>query len=112
MASSEKVRREPTLAIICGLMRGPEEGWVLRHSRPEGCVRAPQYVEIREDVTHHPDSEADLQALGYEYQWQPKQWRVGHDSGYVPAFSPDLDEEDRSAEEPSAPTRSNGGQHP
>ena len=57
-----------SLAINRGFMRGIEEGWEFRHSRPEDGVRAPQYVEICEDVSHHREIEAELQALGYGYQ--------------------------------------------
>ena len=112
MASSGNVRRVPNLAIIRGLMGGLEEGREFCHSRPEDGVCAPQYVEIRDDVSHHREIEAELQALGYEYHWQQKRWRVWRDRRCVPAFSPDLHEEDRPAEEPSAPVWANGGHHP
>ena len=73
---------------------------------------APQYVEIREDVNHHRESEGELQALSYECGWQRKRWRVWRDSRYVANFSPGLHQEDRLAEEPSAPTPDKGNPHP
>ena len=62
-------------------------------------------MEIREDANHHREIEAELQALGYEYAWQRKRWRVWRDG-------PDLHTEDRLAEEPSAPSPGKGGHHP
>ena len=53
-----------------------------------------------------------LQALGYKYTWQRKWWRASHDSRFVANFSLDLHQEDRPAEEPSAPTLCKGGHHP
>ena len=81
LASPENVRQERSLAISCDFMRELEEGLKVPHSLPEGGVRAPQYVEIR-------------------------------DSQYVPTLSPSLHEEDRLTEEPSAPSRTNGGRDP
>ena len=68
MASPEHATRVPSLAIIRSFMRGLEREW---HSRPRG-EAAPKYVEIREDVSHHREIQAELQALGYEYAWQRK----------------------------------------
>ena len=81
MASSEILRRVPSLAIIRGLITGLEEGREFRHSRPEDGVRAPQYMVIHGDLSHHCEIKAELQALGYEYQWQQKRWPVLRDSG-------------------------------
>ena len=67
--SPEYVHPKPSLVIIRCLMRGLEEGQEFHDSCPEGGLRAPQYDEIREDVTDHPGIKADPQALGYEYQW-------------------------------------------
>ena len=75
-------------------------------------MRAPQYVEIPKDVNHHREIETEVQALGYGYQWRRKRSRVWRDSRYLPAFTPDLHGEGRPAEEPRAPTRTNGGLHP
>ena len=111
MAGPANVRREPSLAIICSLMRGLEWDREYCHSRAQGDA-AGQYVEIREDVNHHREIEAELRALGYEYKWQQKRWCIWCDRRYIPAFSPDLHDEDRPAEEPSAPTPTNGGHHP
>ena len=112
MASPEHATRMPSLAIICSLMRGLEWEREYHHSRPQG-EAAPQYVEIREDVNHHREIEAELQALGYEYAWQRKRWRVGRDSRYVADFSLDLHTEDRPAEEPTAsPPQGKDGPHP
>ena len=112
MTSPQNLRLEPRLAIICGLMRGLEEGQEYRHSQPEGGVRAPQYVEISEDVNHQCKINPELQALGYEYQWQRKPWRVWGDIRYVPACSPDLHEEDRLLDEPTTPSRPAGATTP
>ena len=101
----------PSLAIICSLMRGLEWDQEYRHSRPQAKA-APQYVEIRDDVDHHREIQAGLQALGYEYAWQRKQYCVWRDSRYVADFTPDLHQEDQLAEEPSAPTPGKGGHHP
>ena len=67
------------MAIIRSIMRGLEWDREYRHSRPQG-EPAPQYVEIREDVNHHREIEAELQALGYEHVWQRKRWHVWCDS--------------------------------
>ena len=79
MVSPYQATRMPSLAIIRSLMRGLEWDREYRHSQPQG-EAAPQYVEIHEDVNHHHDIEAELQALGYEYAWQRKLWRVWRDS--------------------------------
>ena len=68
-------------------------------------------MEIREDVNQHRKIEPELQALGYEYAWQRKRWRVWRDSRYVAQCSPDLHQEERPAEEPSAPSPGKGGPH-
>ena len=99
------------MAIICSLMRGLEWDREYRHCRPQG-EAAPQCVEIRGDVSHHCESEAEHQALCYEYAWQRKRWRVWRDSRYVADFSPDLAQEDWLAEEPIAPTPGKGGPQP
>ena len=49
-----------------------------------------KHVEIREDVNHHREIKAELQALGYEYAWQRKRWRVWGDSQYVADSSRDV----------------------
>ena len=72
MAACENMRRLPSLAIIRGLMRRLEECRECRefcHSRPGDILRAPPYLEIRDDVSHHREIDAELQALGYKYQW-------------------------------------------
>ena len=111
MASPKNKTKEPSLAIIRSLMRGLEWDPEYRHSRAQGDA-APQYVEIREDVNHRREIEAELHALGYEHAWQRKRWRVWRDSRYVANFSSDLHKEDRPAEEPSAPTPDNGSYQP
>ena len=50
--------------------------------------------------------------MDYEYQCQRKRLRIWRDCPYVPAFSPDLQGEDRCAEEPSAVNPTNSGHHP
>ena len=112
MTSPERVRRDAKLASIHTPMRGLKEGQEFRHSRPQGGVRAPQYVQFRKNVTNHGEVEAELQALDYEYQWHRKGSTVWRDSRYVPAFGLDLAEEDWPAEEPSVGTRVCGGHHP
>ena len=102
----------PNVGTIWALVEGLEEGREFRHSRYEDGVRAPQYVEIREDVPVYCAIEAQLQAMGYEFQWQRKRWRVWRNSRQLPAFSPDLHEADRPAEEPIAPQRARPGQLP
>ena len=88
MGNPKHATREPSLASI-----------KYRHSSPKG-EAARQYVVIREDVNHHSEIEAELQALGHEYVWQQKRWRVWRDSRYVANFSPDLHQGDRPAAEP------------
>ena len=88
-------------------MRGLECDQEYSHSRAQG-ETAPQYVEIRDSVNHHRAMEMELQALGYEYPWQRQWWRIWRDSHYIANFSPDLHQEDRPAEEPSAPTPGKG----
>ena len=56
--------------------------------------------------------ETELQALGYEYMWQQKRWRVWRDSIYVGDFSPDLHQEERPGEELSACTPGKGSPYP
>ena len=70
----------PSLAIICSLMRGLEWNQEYRHSRTQG-EADPEYVEIRKNVSHHREIEAELQALGYEY--------VGSRSGGVSGVTAD-----------------------
>ena len=69
-------------------------------------------MDIREDVNHHREIEAEFQALGYEYAWQRKRWRVWRDSRYVADCSPDLHLEDRPAEGPNIPTLGKGSDDP
>ena len=107
MASPKHATSVPSLAIIRGLIGGLDWDREYRHSRPQG-EAAPQYVEIR----NHREMEAELQAVGYEYAWQRKRWHVWCDSRDVADFSPDLHQEDRPSEEPSAPTPGKGGPHP
>ena len=71
MASPERATRTPSLAIIRSLMWGLEQDREYRHSRPQG-EAAPLNMEIREDLNHHHEIEAELQALGYEYARQPR----------------------------------------
>ena len=101
----------PSLARIRSLMRGLKWDRDYRHSWPQG-EAALQYAEISEDVNHHREIKAELQALGYKYTWQRTLWRASHDSRFVANFSPNLHQEDRPAEEPSAPTPCKGGHHP
>ena len=49
-----------------------EEGREFRHSRSVDGMRAPQYLDIREDVHIYRAIETHLQAIGYGYQWQRK----------------------------------------
>ena len=107
MASPKK----PCLAIIRSLMPGLEWDREYRHPGPQA-EAALQYMEISEDVGHHREIEAHLQHLGYEHVWQQKRWRACRDSRYVGNFRPDLHQEDRPADEPSAPTWGNGVPHP
>ena len=111
MTSPKNKNREPSLAIIRSLRRGLEWDRGYRHSRVQGDA-APQYVGIRDDVNHHREIEAELQALGYEHALQRKRWRVWRDSQYFADFSPNLHKEDPPAEEPSASTLRNGSHHP
>ena len=55
--------KKPSLAIIRSLKQGPESDRKYCHSRPQG-EAASQYAEIREDVNHHREIKAELQALG------------------------------------------------
>ena len=64
-----------------------------RDSRPQRKA-APLYVEVGEDVNHHRKIEAVLQALGYQYAWLQKRWRVWRDSRYAADFSADIHRED------------------
>ena len=111
MASPEPATKMPSLAIIRSLMRGLEWNREYRHSWPQE-EAGPEYVEICEDVNHHCKIEPEVQALGYEYAWQRKLWRFWRDSRYVANFSPELHQEDRPAEEPSAPNPGKDGNHP
>ena len=110
MASPKNVRREPSLAIISNLMRVLK--WNREYSHPwaQG-EAAPQYMEIRKDLSRHRKIEAELQALGYEHALQRRRWRVCRDSRYVADFSPDPHKEDPPAEELSAPATGKGGPH-
>ena len=96
------------------LMRGLEEGREFRHSRPEDGVGAPCYVEVHEDVSHHREIESELRSLGYKFQHERKRWREWRDTNYVPAFRPDLHEDDKEADNTPAPSpqRPNGGHQP
>ena len=67
--------KKPSWAIIGSFMPGLELDWEYRHSRPQR-EAPPHYVEIREDVSHHCEIKAALQAMGYERAWQQKQWHV------------------------------------
>ena len=61
-------------------MSGPKEGREFRHSWSEDAGCTPQYVEIREDTSTCPVIDAELQALGYDYQWQSRRWHVWRNS--------------------------------
>ena len=65
-----------------------------------------------EEALYSREIEAELQALGYEYQWQWKRWHVWCDSRQLSTFSSNLHEADRPAEDPSAPQRANGSRQP
>ena len=71
-------------------------------------MRAPQYVAIRQEAPNTHEIEAQLQALGYEYQLQQKRWRVWRESRQLPTVSSDLVEAERPAGEVSAPETANG----
>ena len=108
MASAKNLRREASLAIVPSHMRGLEWNLEYRHSQAKGDA-APKYVEIPEDVNHHREIETELQALGYEHAWHRKRWRVWRDNQYVADVSPELHQEVRPAEKPSASTPSKDG---
>ena len=64
---------------------------------------------IRENVNHHREIKTELHALGYDYAWQHKQWCVWRDSRFIADFSPNLYQEDRPVQDPSAPSTGKGG---
>ena len=72
----------------------------------------PSRWAIGEALNHNCEIETALLALGYEHPWQQKRWSVWHDSRYPADFSPDLHQQDRPAEEPSAPAPGKGGHRP
>ena len=111
MASPKNMRREASLAIIRSVMRVLQWDREYRHYRAQQDA-ALQYLEIRKDVKHHREIKAELQTLGYKHARQRRPSHVWRDSRYVADFSPHFHQEDRPAEEPSAPTPGKGGPHP
>ena len=103
----------PNLGAIKILVAGLEEGRKFCHSRFQDGVKAPQWVEIRNEVPNLRGIEAQLQAMGYEYSHGRKRYRLWRDTRQLLGVSPDLHEDDKPVQETRAMARaSSSGAHP
>ena len=76
LAAGQPNRLVPTVGGNHTLVAGLKEGREFHHSRCEDGVTAPQRVAIRDEVPIYRASEGQLQAIGYEYQWQRQRCRI------------------------------------
>ena len=94
----------PNLGAIKILVQGLEENRKYRLSLSEDGVKAPQWVQIRDEVPHYKSIEGQLKAMGYIFSHGHKKWRVWRDvrQDSPTHLSPDLHKDDKPRKEKDA----------